>query len=169
MGEITSEEFDKRLRGFFGGLEPKIQVKALRSAMRRQMNHARKSVMAEVRSSGIHNAEALAKTVWGFVGRSGTFWKVTTGFSKKLNKGLYPSRTAKSKFIERVRYVPVLLWLDGGTRVRKTKKGFRRGTITGGKWLRVVRAREVASSNENIEAELQKIMKRTAKRYGFTG
>lgn len=160
--DFTPNDFDKRLRGFFENLEPRIQVRALKGSMRKQMSRVRRNAMARVRSSGLSHAPALARTMIGSVGRYGRYFKVSSGFKRKRGQGFYKSkRTGKA--------VPALLWQDLGTTKRRTKRGLNRGYIMGHNWIAPYRYREISESAENIYKDLQDNMLKVSKRYGFTG
>ncbi len=123
----------KNLQKLFDQLQPKQQRQALRGAMRRAATTVKRAAIANLRTC-VNTTPELEKGVRTMVWKRKAGFRVTVG-EKRANKsgkgeaGFYISRHQHNKD-GKPRKLPVLRWLDTGTKVRKskTKTRFRVGS-----------------------------------------
>lgn len=125
-------------------MDVKQRVKALKGAFRREAHKVRKVAIGNLRKS-VHSNKDLEKGVYTDVLKRGTGFKVTIG--SKVMKGRYKGKRSGIKRYGRARLTwtgfgyhtnrhgkekPVLIWVEGGTRWRRTKGKNR--FVTDGQW-----------------------------------
>ena len=125
----TLEYDDTELQRLFAEMEPKLRLKALKGAFRREANRVRKTALNNLRGS-IRSDRDLERGVRALVFKRKAGFRVTVGTksaSKKTGKGeqgYHVNRRGLKK--------PVLIWAEDGTKWRKSKKATR--YMVGGKW-----------------------------------
>lgn len=123
---------DTELQRLFSELAPKRRLQAMKGAFRKEANKARKIAVRNLRGS-VQSNENLEKGVRALVFKRKTGFRITVG-TKKANKrgkgeaGFHTNRKGIKK--------PVLIWMEDGTRERKTgtrifsrRKGHRTGRM----------------------------------------
>lgn len=106
---------DRNLQRMIDELDAKHRVKVLKGAFRIAGNKIKKTAIMNLRQS-ISSNKTLEKGVKVKV------WKRTAGFRVTVGDGFYKSKRFTGYS---AREVPVLRWLDTGTKGRKTKKKLR--------------------------------------------
>lgn len=106
---------DSNLIRMIDELDAKHRAKALKAALRIAGNKVKKTAIKNLRQS-INSNKKLEKGVKVKV------WKRTAGFRVTVGDGFYKSKRFTGST---AREVPVLRWLDTGTKGRKTKKKLR--------------------------------------------
>lgn len=113
---------DRDLQRLYEDLQPKRRLQALKGAFRKEAKVVRKSVIKHLRNSVKSNAD-LEKGVRSLSLKKKAGFRVTIGtkLAKKNGKGeagFHANRQGLKK--------PVLIWVDAGTKTRKTKSNGRR-------------------------------------------
>lgn len=108
---------DGQLQQLFAELEPKRRLQAIKGGLRREANRVRKIAINNLRSS-VHSNKDLEKGVRSVVFKKQSGFRVTVGTKKagkrsKKEYGFHTNRQGIKK--------PVLIWLEDGTKQRKTK------------------------------------------------
>jgi hypothetical protein len=113
---------DTQLQKLFADLEVKERVKALKGGFRREANQVRKTAINNLRSSGINTDTDLEDGIRAVVFTRAAGFKVTIAPGKKGGKtfGLHETR----QYLKRPTYyrkLPILVFAEGGTEMRRTK------------------------------------------------
>lgn len=114
--DTTTREIDQTFAQVFEALDLKEQRKALRSAMRREANSVRKTVIGKMQGGGLGRGtrQPLAKSLYARVYPD----KFGAGFMVSVmphgNKGIHTNRQRMKK--------PVLMFAEEGTRPRRVGK-----------------------------------------------
>lgn len=168
---------DSNLYKLFEQLEPKARFKALKGAFRRAANQVRRVAVTNLRGTGINHTTALSRGIRALVFKRKAGFRVTVG-SKKANKqgkgerGMYMTRTQGKK--------PVLIWVEDGTNVRKTKtrvktkgtgrkrsaSGFGRGRMKRYGFMNKTSLQVSGSVTDTLHKEIIDNVQRVAKKYG---
>lgn len=119
---------DSNLEKLFTAMEPKRRMKALKGAFRREANRVRKTALNNLRGA-IRTDKDLESGVRAIVFKRKAGFRVTIGTKKadkngKGERGMHLNRRGLKK--------PVLIWAEGGTKRRKSKKATR--YPIGGRW-----------------------------------
>ena len=170
------ECFDANFRKLCAAMDPKMRLKALKGAFRREANRVRKTAIKNLRES-IRSDRDLERGVRAMLyKRKSAGFRVTVG-TKRIKKsgkeyGYHLNRKGLKK--------PVLMWADAGTKMRKTAKPTK--YLVGGRW-RTGRMRgymkqygfmqktadEVRDSiTDRLRKEVINSVKKVAKQYGCT-
>lgn len=165
MGAVYKFD-DSNFQKLYEEMDTKRRMQALKGGFRREANNVRKAAVNNLRSSGVRSNRALEKGIWSKVYKIAGF-TVRVTFDKARNKGFYKAKQ---------RDLPVLLFMEGGTKERKTKSQTRyfvrtRAGHPTGKLKRYAfmekTRREVAGSVAgNLHNEILNNVERIAKKYG---
>lgn len=112
---VKSSFDDANLQRMISELDRKHHVKALKGALRIAGNKVKKAAARKLQES-VHSSKALEKGIKVKV------WKRKAGFKVSISSGYYQSKRFTGTF---AREVPVLLWLEAGTKARRTQKKLR--------------------------------------------
>lgn len=114
---------DRKLQQLFAELEPRRRLQAIKGGFRRETNKVRKVAVNNLRNS-VQSNKDLEKGVRSIVFKRKAGFRVTVGTKRagkngKGEAGFYTNRQGLKK--------PVLIWVEDGTKERKTKgKGGKR-------------------------------------------
>lgn len=163
---------DTKLMQLFRELGPEGRKKALRGAMSRGANRLRKAAVENLALSNLKVTPEALKGVRRAVYRKRLGFRITIGSRDRRGKGSGVWGIVKnSKGKEK----PILMWAEGGTDFRRTKRGFlfkgsRRAHSTGrmGEYGFMKRTREDAlpGIEEQMRKDIVASVERIAKRYG---
>ncbi|MDU3761092.1 MAG: hypothetical protein E7G33_15760 [Bacteroides sp.] len=108
---------DKNLQQLFAELEPKRRLQAIKGGFRKEANKVRKVAVNNLRNS-VHSNKDLEKGVRSIVFKRKAGFRVTIGTKRagkngKGEAGFHTNRQGLKK--------PVLIWVEEGTKERKTK------------------------------------------------
>lgn len=177
---------DRALQRIFGALDPKRRKEMFRSAFRKTSGKVRKEARKEVRSSGLHNAQALTKGVRVVIFKNQAGFRVTVAGKSGTMKN--PKREKSMHVNRRGRKVPVLQWAEPGTAPRRTRGAYkRRGYALWGKsrlrrsgrgpadrgrmprygFLARTKGRVEGTVGADLQKEIAAAVERIAKKYGI--
>lgn len=156
---LTYDIDDSRLQELWKGLTEDERRKALRSALRTRANALKRKAIECLREGvgNVRDKRALEKGVRAKVWKKKVGFTVTASYRKKGVQGFYPSKSPE-------RLLPVLVWLEYGTKARSTKGGRRTGSIEAVNFMRKARDTQAGIITNNVSEELKKyIVKMAAK------
>lgn len=168
---------DSNLYKLFEQLDRRKRMSALKGAFRRASTQVRRTAVANLRGTGINHTGELSKGVRAVVFKSVAGFRVTVG-SKKANKqgkgerGMYMTRKQGKK--------PVLIWLENGTKMRRSKRSVRakdrngnwfttgtnRGQITRYGFMAKTADQVSGGVTQTLHREIIDNITRVAKKYG---
>lgn len=138
------------------------RVRMMKSAMRASAGDIKRRageiLISEL--SSVRNPAAMKKTIWTKV------YDRTAGFRVSVagNNHCYPSRMSTRKGT--VRELPLGRWLEDGTGMRSTGKGYTRGTLPAIGFLGRADSELQSSVSSRIEDHFIEQQKKIAKKYG---
>lgn len=180
---MASSYDDRNLQKLFAELQPKHRRQALKGAFRRAATKVKRTAINNLRSC-VNSTPELEKGVRALVWKRRGGFRVTVG-TKSANKagkgeqGFYQSRRQRPKNGKGRKY-PVLLWLEDGTKVRKSKSdtlykigdrwitGRKRGFIKRYGFMRKTKNQVSSTITETVKSEIIDNVTRVAKKYGCT-
>lgn len=153
-------------------LEPKYRKRAIHGGIRRTAAKLRKTVVANLKASGLKWNKEVIKGVRPVIYRKVVGFKITVG-TKKQKKldydGMSTIEKNKTKAFRRLRIVP--LWAEGGTVERRTKgkgffgKGASRGSMRAYRFMEKSKPELIVVEN-SMRKEIYDNIERTVKKYG---
>lgn len=152
----------------FTDLLREMNTKQLRNSLKRAYRAEAKKQLSIAQGyaarTGMHNATALAKTVYSYVYSRGGGFMVTVKGNKKNDKGMYRNSRSKLK--------PVLMWAEDGTGSRVTRGGgFRSAHPTGSLkkygFLERAEAEMFPTAEKDLLPEVEDAVAKVAKKAGF--
>lgn len=160
---------DSELRNLFADMTPSKRRQALRSAFLREAKNVRKTAIGYLRQAPkkggtVKVTKEMEKAV------KAKAWKKGAGFSVTLLGGgkRYKSKNVIGK--------PVDIWVNGGTKVRKTKtqtKNFKRqrrghstGSIMAAHFMEKTKQESDNKVAENLHDEIKKKFTQIARKHG---
>lgn len=157
---------DSNLRAMIDELDGKNRVKALKASLRIAGNKVKKRAKGNLGLS-VHGSSRLED------GLKLKVWKHRVGFTVTAGAGLYQSARFTG---EASRPVPVLRWLETGTKERRTRrkmkffKGSKSGHQTGSLrkygYMAKTLEQEAPSVTAYLHDSIEKTVKRIAKKHG---
>ena len=157
---------DTNLQRMISELDRKHHVKALKGALRIAGNTVKKTAVRKLQGS-VHSSKGLEKGIKVKV------WKRKAGFSVSISRGYYKSKRFTGTF---AREVPVLLWLEAGTKVRRTKKKLRfsrggrkshsTGQLRSYGFMTATAMLEKTNVTDNLHEAINTSVTRITKKYG---
>lgn len=150
---------DSKLQELWSGLTEEARRKALLSALRSRSSILRREAVRNLQAGvgNVRDKRALEKGVRSKVWKKKVGFTVSASASKRYKKGFYPSRSPR-------RDLPVLVWLEYGTKTRVTKGKNKRSTghIEAVNFMRRARDTQASAIIGDISAELKKYIVRMA-------
>lgn len=165
---------DRNFQEMLEALDDVARAKAIRSAMRKSANHIKQVAVSNLRNS-VNSTLELEKGIRTLVYKRVAGFKVTVGTKKgKRAKGFYRGRHAQRN--ANCREVPVLIWLEDGTAIRKTKsktkffKRHRKGHSTGRLkrygFMAHTKSQVMGKVADDLHENIYKSVKNIASKYG---
>lgn len=165
---------DTNLHRLFAEMDVKQRLQSLKGAFRREANNVRKAAVNNLRSC-VNSNVRLEKGIRAFVLKRSAGFSVTVAPKKSAKKQEIDSYASRRRGILKS-YGLVDLWLETGTKERKTKtatkvwtrghKGHRTGRIRRYGFMRQTASQVRASVTENLRTELINSTKKIASKYG---
>ncbi|MBD5370468.1 MAG: hypothetical protein HDR80_04870 [Bacteroides sp.] len=178
MADSTLIYDDSNLLRLWEELDPKVRLRALRGAFRREASKVRREAIGQIRTS-IRSSRQLEKGV-----RAMVFKKKAAGFRVTVGTKRANRRTGKGARgyhrNRRGQEIPILVWADAGTVERTARKRHRVPLRTPDRWattrnrgrmrtygfMRQTLDRTRGQVTEDLRRELADNIIKTAKKYG---
>lgn len=170
---------DSKLSGLFAAMTPKQRASALRGAVGKAGRKVRKAAVGNLRAAlKDHKANrALEKGVRMVKYKRVVGFRVTVGTGRSKGQGYYQSKRFTGA---KAREVPVLVWLENGTALRRNSRSKRfgggwgagakgnRGRIVAQRYMYATRKQQVPKVTGELHDAIREYVTKTAKKYGCT-
>lgn len=152
----------------FTDLLREMNVRQLRNSLKKAYRGEAKKQLTIAQGyaarTGMHNAAALAKTVYSYVYSRGGGFQITVKGNKKNDKGMYRNSKGRLK--------PVMMWAEDGTESRSTRNGgLRRAHTTGSctqyGFLAKAEAEMFSAAEVDLLPEVEAAVTKIARKAGF--
>lgn len=165
---------DSNLQRLFAELEPRQRLKALKGAFRREAGRVRKVAVGNLRSS-IRSDRDLERGVRAVVFKRKAGFRVTIGTKKaRMNGGKEYGFHTNRRGLKK----PVLIWAEGGTKGRKSRRqsrypvggrwatGKNRGAMKSYGFMAKTKSDVRGTVTESLHNQVREHVTKTAKKYG---
>lgn len=169
---------DSQLDKLFAAMEPKQRASALRGAVGKAGRKVRNAAVQNLRASiKDHKAnKILEKGIRMVRYKRAIGFRVTVGTGRSKGQGFYQSKRFTGS---KSREVPVLVWLENGTALRRNsrRKGWggwgagakgNRGRIIAHRYMYTTRQQQASRTTAELHDAIREYVAKTAKKYGCT-